>query len=173
MIWRLFRRTTRPDALARWWRDADRAADAPSAAAVDRLAAAIGDSTEVDVIEQQEEMIEGLRHLKHVFALENLPVLESQHRVIGADTCHFMAPVTLAGQDTAPGKLLLTSRRIIVVSGGVRSRPWHAIRRLSRSGRTVIAASDDTILEVQCNSYGDALVAHHIASRLALGGRRS
>lgn len=175
MIWRPFRRTARPDPWAPWWDEADRAAAAPSAEAIERLQRAIVQARagrDADV-EQQEEMVEGLRHLLPLAAGNGLPVIASQHRVIGPDACHFMAPVTLAGSAAAPGKLFLTSRRLVLVSAGVTSRPWHVVRHVARAGRRLSIGAGEEAIVVQCNSFGDALAAHHLATRLSSRGRRA
>jgi hypothetical protein len=86
--------------------------------------------------------------------------------------CHLITPVTFGGSEAAPGKLFLTSRRLIVVTAGVTTRPWHATRRIERLGRSLLAGAAESLLEIRCNSYGDALAAHHIASRLAAGARQ-
>jgi hypothetical protein len=173
VIWRLFRRTARSDPWADWWDAADRAASAPSTAAIDRLRQALASARPGDDVEPQEEMVEGLRRLLALAAGNGLPVLESQHRVIGSDACHFMAPVTLATADAAPGKLFFTSRRMVLVSAGVASKPWHAVRHVARAGRRLAIGAGEEAIAVNCNSFGDALAAHHIATRLASGARQS
>ena len=156
-----------------WWQDANRVAASPSTEAVERLQQALDDAPPDDDLEQQEEMLDGLRTLIELSSGEVLPVLESQHRVVGSDVCHFIAPVMLAGPDLAPGKLFLTSHRVVLVAGGVRSRAWPTVGRLSRSGRRLVLGSGEGAIEVQCNSFGDALAAQYVASRLSAGGRRS
>jgi hypothetical protein len=172
VIWRLFRRTVAPDPWAHWWQQADQAARNPSAETIERLQQALAAAPAGEDVESQEEMVDGLRNLLALSAGDDLPVLESQHRVIGDDICHFIAPVTLPGPDLAPGKVFLTSRRFVLVAGRVRSRPWPAVGRLSRSGRRLTIGSGDSAVEIQCNSFGDALAAHHVASRLSAGGPR-
>ncbi|HUF47414.1 MAG TPA: hypothetical protein VMM93_06315 [Vicinamibacterales bacterium] len=172
MSWNPFRRTASSDPHAGWWDDANRAGTAPSVEAIDRLHAALAPVAEADIREQQEEMIGGLRHLFALATRADLPVVESQHRVVGTDVCHLITPVTFGGSEAAPGKLFLTSRRLIIVTGGVTTRPWHATRRLERIGRSVFVGAGEALLEVRCNSYGDALVAHHIGSRLVAAARQ-
>jgi hypothetical protein len=84
-----------------------------------------------------------------------------------------MAPVTIAEAGGAPGKLFLTSRRMVLVSAGVSALPWHRVRELARSGRSLVAGAggDAAVIAAQCNSFADALVAHHLASRLAAQAR--
>ncbi|HSG00644.1 MAG TPA: hypothetical protein VLA20_05915 [Vicinamibacterales bacterium] len=172
-MWRLFRRTSEPDAWAGWWEAADRAASNPDRDALDHLERALAEAGPDADIESQEEMMDGLRQLAELASTAALPVITSQHRVIGTDTCHFVAPVTLADPAASHGKLFLTSRRVVLVSGGVTSHPWHAVRQVTRSGRHLAIRSDARTVEVQCNSYGDALIADLCASRLSRAGRRS
>jgi len=174
MRWRLFRRSTEPPADARWWRDAERAAAAPSPDAIDDLRRVVERGVPPDEREQQVEMLDGLEQLLVLSAQAELPVVFSQHRVIGSDTCHFLAPVTLAGPDGVPGKLLLTSRRLVIVASGVTTRPWHGVRRLERTGRSLlVVGAGEGLLEARCTSFGDALAAHHLASRLHAAARRT
>jgi hypothetical protein len=94
-------------------------------------------------------------------------VLATQHRVIGADNCHFSAPVTLAGEVTSSGRAFVTSARLVFAGPSVRSWPWHRVVRVVRSERTLtlaIAGAEPTAL--LCNSYGDALVIAAMAARL-------
>jgi len=172
-MWRLFRRTAQPDVWSDWWQDANRAAERPTAAALDALRGALQAAGPDDDVEAQEEMLDGLRQLVGLAALEDLPVLETQHRVVGSDVCHFTTPVTLPEPAGGSGKLFLTSRRLVLVAGGVTSRPWHALRRVSRIGRQLTVESGGSRLEVQCNTFGEALVACYLATWLSAGRDRS
>jgi len=175
MIWRAFRRSSAsgPDSSASeseaWWRDADRVASAPDADAIAALAARITSlPTVADDAERESEMIEGLQLVRSIAVNQSLPEVTTQHRVIGTDVCHFVAPVTLPAHAGTPGKLFLTSARVVLAGGKTIAWPWHRIRRFTRMGRslTVIASGSAEPLEMICNTYGDALVAAHLASRL-------
>jgi hypothetical protein len=103
-VWRPFRKSS-PAASAdeAWWRDASGVADAPTSAAIDALEqrSTIDRSEDVDA-DRQREMIAGLRQLAEVALAPDLPTMATQHRVIGADACHFIAPasrVAGAGND--------------------------------------------------------------------------
>lgn len=125
MIWRAFRKPSRTPHTDAWWRTADAVAASPVAPAIERLAAEAlprdsADAAHADEAERQQEMIDGLRALRVLADVDTLPVIATQHRVIGGDTCHFVAPVTLAGDAGAGGKLFLTSARVIFA--GDRSR---------------------------------------------------
>jgi len=115
-------------------------------------------------------MIAGLEALTAIAAAAAPPVVTTQHRVIGADVCHYVAPITIAGEAPVPGKLFVTSARLVIVAGAPRAFPWHRLRALARAGRDlVIATAGAEGLRVQCNNFTDALVVQHLARRL--GGR--
>ena len=125
-------------------------------------------SDDLDEAERQEEMIDGLRQMLAVAETRDLPVVVTQHRVIGADACYFVAPVSLAGDIAVPGKLFLTADRIIFASGKVHAWPWHRVHEIVRAGRSlsVVLHGGSEGISLQCNTYGDALVVWHLASRL-------
>ena len=129
-------------------------------------AATLIDPSQLDERERQEEMLEAV---SRVIALDAaaLPELETQHRVIGTDRCHFMAPVSAPDHGDAAGKLFLTSARVIFAGGASIAWPWHRVRRAGRQERDLIFEGGDALtLRLRCNSYGDAAVAAAIASRL-------
>ena len=168
MIWRWFSKTRAADAQASaWWAAADAMAERPDAHALAALEAqATADS--VDETEQREEMLDGLRQLLELAAAGQTPVLETQHRVIGADVCHFVAPVTLVQDIGMPGKLFLTSNRLVFAGGRVQAWPWHRLRDMTRRGRDlfITLTGGPIVVRLQCNTYGDAMTARHIATRL-------
>ena len=169
MIWRAFRRVSSPpDQDAAWWADANAAATAITADGLERLRARLTASTRSqDDLECQEEMLDGLQLLLDT-ASGPLPVVDTQHRVIGADVCHLAVPATLAGDVDTPGKLFVTSARLIFAGGRVQAWPWHRIRQLVRVERRLAASVSGAgdSLHLACNSYGDAIVAAYIAGRL-------
>lgn len=168
-----FRRSSPPAADLAWWRDAEAAAASPSAAAIDRLRQEITAAASADERERREEFIEGLDRLAALSSNGDLPEVVTQHRVIGSDVCHFVAPVSLAGQSESSGKLFLTSRRIVFAGSGVQTWPWHRVREVVRLGRELaisVAGVPDPV-HIQCNCYGDAMTAVRMASGLA--GRKS
>jgi hypothetical protein len=175
VIWRLFRRTSpQPDEAAPWWRAADVAAGAPSADALDQLRSTMtAPDRSPDEAERQAEMIEGLEELVRLAGEPGLPVLVTQHRAVGADACHAVMPVTVGGSVGVPGKLFLTSRRLVVTGAGLSAWPWHRIRHVERQGRTLLVSpAGDEPSRILCNSYGDALAAAHLAARLRTSGER-
>src|SRR5687767_5877660 len=84
-----------PDTSA-WWREANALAESPDAGRIATLRAQIADAVKApDAAELQEEMIEGLERLLALAQQTVLPVIATQHRVIGNELCHFIAPVSL------------------------------------------------------------------------------
>lgn len=164
-----FKRFSRPAADAAWWRDAEAAATTPSAETIERLRREMSAVTSPDERERREEFVDGLDRVLELSTNGGLPSLVTQHRVIGTDLCHFVAPVSLAGQIESSGKLFLTSHRIVFAGHGVRSWPWHRVRNVVRLGRDLaitVAGADDAVL-IQCNCYGDAMTALRMANDLA------
>jgi hypothetical protein len=112
-------------------------------------------------------MLEGLEQLLPCTDAE-LPVMHTQHRVIGSDLCHFVAPASLAGNVDTPGKLFLTSQRVVFAGGRAQSWPWHRIRGVARQERALVFQINGAGegLRINCNTYGDAMVARYFAGRL-------
>lgn len=170
MIWRVFRKSSSSSNGsddAAWWSEAERAADGPTIEIVTSLRARMV-GRPPDEAERQEEMIDGLERVLALSAETSLPTVETQHRVIGTDLCHLVTPATLAADVPVPGKIFLTSNRLVFAGGRVQAWPWHRLRGVTRLGRDVVAilGGDDGV-RLQCNSYGDAMVARHVARRLA------
>ena len=113
-------------------------------------------------------MIDGLRQLELITTAHQLPVVVTQHRVIGADRCHFVTPVSLTGDVSTPGKVFLTGERLVFVGARVNAWPWHRVRDVARSGRHLVVVGNDgaEAMQLQCNTYGDALVIEHLSKRL-------
>jgi hypothetical protein len=169
VIWRAFRKSAPPSsAHAAWWQAAIAAEAAPSPDALAKLGAEMtSPASSPDEAERQVEMVEGLAALAALWN-RDLPVITTQHRVIGADTCHMVAPACLVGLTDQPGKVLLTSQRLIHVGAGVRAWPWHRIGGVDRAERALdvtIIGSTDTV-NLICNTYGDAMTAAYLARRL-------
>ncbi len=120
-----------------------------------------------DLAEAQDEMIEGLEALLHL-AHSPLPVLDTQHRVIGPDACHYMAPASLIEQVDSGGKVFVTSARIIFAAGAVASWPWHQISRMQRDERDLlIDLKGRPGVRLRMNTYEGALVIAALAARLS------
>jgi hypothetical protein len=157
---------------AREWRHQwTRALAAPDAAAVASLEAALRRQPPIDDdLELEEEMLDALRQLVDLsreLDASRLPVVETSHRVAGADVCHFSAAVSVPDDPAQPtGRLLLTSRRAAFAGGGrVPALAWHAVRHVVQDGRDVLfihAAGDDAV-RFRCNSFGEAVCGAAIA----------
>lgn len=176
-------RGTSENGAVRTWRDEwTRAVAALDAGALPSLEAALRRQPPIaDDIEIEEEMLEALRHLlglERELAAARLPVVDTSHRVVGADRCHFTAPVSLPDDPAQPtGRLLLTSARA-VFAGGAKTPPlpWHGVREVVQTGRDVIfvtRAGDGDGHRFRCNSFTEALCGTAIARYLVRQARGS
>jgi hypothetical protein len=173
---------------AAWRREWAAAIEAPDAAALERLrqsltavAAAMasrdGQPAAAD-LETEEEMLDAFGRLVDLHASiagGALPRVETTHRVVGTDVCHFTAPASMPDETAQPsGRLLLTGTRALFV-GGPRlvALPWHAAAEILRTDRDVLIVKHDRtdLLRFRCNTYGDALAAAILARHL-MGARR-
>ncbi|HZB25569.1 MAG TPA: hypothetical protein VE379_05530, partial [Vicinamibacterales bacterium] len=167
-------------ATAQWrqdWSAAAAALDAAAAGALrERLAQLV--SAPDDDLEIEREMLDGLEQLLRFAAdaaAHGLPAVATGHRVVGADRCHFSAPVSMPDDPAQPsGRLLLTNTRAVFVGGsrGI-TLPWHAVAQPVQNDRDLILVRIDgaALHRFRCNSYEDVLTASFVARRLA-GGRR-
>ena len=169
---------------ARAWREAwTKAVAALDAAAVAPLEASLRATPPfADDLEIEEEMLEALKQLLELergLTASCLPEVETSHRVVGSDRCHFSAPVSMPDDPAQPtGRLLLTSTRA-VFAGGARTPalPWHATREVFQSGRDLLLvfrngqAGDSH--RFRCNSFTDALSGAAIARHLMMRSRHS
>ena len=170
MFRRLFGRVAppQPDTSA-WWREANALAGTPDADRLAALRSQIADAEKApDIAELQEEMIDGLERLLALSREPALPVIATQHRVIGNEVCHFIAPVSLIEQVDAAGKLFATAERLVFASGTVRQWPWHSIAALTREERDVVIdlRGRPAAARLRANTYGDALLLVALAERL-------
>lgn len=171
----LSRRTK--DGTQAWRREWNAAVDALDCSAVPRLEAALRAASPLaDDLEVEEEMLDGFKQLLALdaaMAASGPPVIETSHRVVGHDACHFSAPVSVPDDPAQPtGRLLLTSTRA-VFAGGSRTPtvPWHAVRQVVRHGRDLLFVTsrnnEDDGVRYRCNSFGEALCGAAIARHLA------
>lgn len=133
-----------------------------------------------DDVEIEEEMLDGLKQLlalERDLAAGHPPLIDTTHRVVGADRCHFSAPVSIPDDPAQPtGRLLLTSTRA-VFAGGTRAPalPWHGVRDVVQSGRDVLfvlnRGGEDSGQRYRCNSFAEALCGAAIARYLARQAR--
>ncbi|MEO5897745.1 MAG: hypothetical protein ABIS06_18805 [Vicinamibacterales bacterium] len=129
-------------------------------------------------LEVEEEMLDALQHLSYLQTNVGdgpLPAIETHHRVVGSDACHFSAPASLPDDPAQPsGRVLLTSARSLFL-GGVQGStvPWHSIRDVLRLERDVllVGADGSPAAHFRFNSFTDAVTATFLARRLKRGGQ--
>jgi hypothetical protein len=154
------------------WRDEwTRAVASPDAAAVASLEAALRRQPPIaDDVELEEEMLDALRQLVDLtreLDAARPPIVDTSHRLVGGDVCHFSAAVSVPDDPLQPtGRLLLTSRRAAFAGGGrVPALAWHAVRHVVRDGRDLLLVhvGVDAGVRFRCNSFGDAVCGAAIA----------
>ena len=160
--------------LAEWrtaWSAAAEAGDTNQLASLRERLDAMG-LTEDDV-EIEREMLEALQDLADLTAsvrAGGLPAVETGHRVVGTDRCHFTAPASMPDEASQPsGRLLLTSGRAIFV-GGVHGAtlPWHSVAQALHLDRdlVLIRSDRDKLYRFRCNTFSDALRGAFLAREL-------
>jgi hypothetical protein len=175
MAWSIFRRASGDSLHHSWWQRAETIAASPSTEGVQALRSTMASPTDApDEADRQAELVEGLERLMDLKASATLPEIQTQHRVIGPDRCHFIAPVSLSGPAAIAGKLFLTSNRAVFVGASVIAWPWHRVRSATREDRDVVLAilGGAEPFVVRCNTYADAFEAAFLAETLALAVRR-
>lgn len=158
----------------RWrqaWTEAMAAEDAGRAAtlraSLEGLQVEKGDDIEVEL--EMLDALEQLGRLREVAAAGSLPLVETHHRVVAGEICHFTAPATLPDDPSqASGRLLFTAARAIFVGGG---RPlaiaWHAVRDVIQTDRDLLLVrAENSASHFRFNTYGDAVAAAFLARRL-------
>jgi hypothetical protein len=170
------------DSRLRGWREAwTRAAAATESQDIARLAAELDAfGLAEDDIEIEREMLDALRErddLSAAVRVSDLPRIETGHRVVHGEPCHFSAPVSMPEEPGEPaGRLLLTRGRAIFVGGanGI-TAAWHTISDATHRDRDVILVRNgrEQLYRFRCNSYGDALRAAFIAGELVARRRTS
>lgn len=160
----------------RRWRDAwAQAVEAEDASRRDALKVELdalplppGDDTEIET--EMLDALERLGTLRHETAGGTLPAIETHHRVLAGDRCHFTAPASLPDDPAqASGRLLFTPTRSIFVGGGrPHPLPWHTIRDVVRAERDVlfVRADGTPAAHFRFNTFGDAVAAVFLARRL-------
>lgn len=161
--------------LAEWRRNWALALERPDPAAVASLAARLAAlGLPDDDIEVQREMLDALRELVRFrtgLEASGLPVVQTGHRVIGTDTCHFSAPASMPDEEGQPaGRLLLTGTRAVFAGGGrTKALPWHSVGKVVSADRDIVVfrKGQDSVHRFRCNTFADALCGVDIAQRLA------
>ena len=125
-----------------------------------------GDAPPDDDPEIQQEMADGLEALRQADAAGALPVLDTQHRAIGADICHLAVPASMPDRSDAFGKLFVTDRRVIFAGGASVTLGVGRILKVDRQQRDVVIVSAGDLLRFRCNSFGDARLAVWMIQRL-------
>ena len=131
-------------------------------------------------IEIEREMLQALidRHAVAASIRESgLPNIETGHRVVRGEPCHYSEPVSMPDEPAQPsGRLLLTATRAIFVgSGKTLNMPWHTIGTAFHTERDVLLVRNgrEHAHRFRCNTYGDALRAIVIGREiLSRNGRR-
>jgi hypothetical protein len=161
--------------LEEWRRRWQLATTAPEAAAIASLSAQLADLGLPDEeIEIEREMLDGLEELTRLritLSATGLPLVETGHRIVGAEACHFSAPSSMPDDVVqASGRLFFTAARA-VFAGGARAitLPWHTVADVIQQERDVVLVrrDRDTIHRFRCNLFGDALCAGLLARTLA------
>jgi hypothetical protein len=154
------------------WQDATAAPDAAVVVALTSDLESLGLAEED--IEIEREMVEGLEQLielQTTLSAEGLPIIQTGHRVVGTDMCHFSAPTSMPDDPAQPsGRLFFTAARAIF-AGGARTvtLPWHAVAEVVQQGRDVVLVRHDreTLHRFRCNVFADALCAALLARTLS------
>ena len=171
-----FRRRDGHQKVRRQWREAWTAAvareDASHAGALKAQLGSLKLEPDED-FEIEFEMLDALERvgaLQHQTADGSLPVVETHHRVVAGECCHFTAPATLPDDPAqASGRLLFSGSRSVFVGGG---RPqtvaWHTVREVIHTERDVVFVRGDGSAgaRFRFNTFADAVEAAFLARRL-------
>lgn len=124
-------------------------------------------------IEVELEMLDALVQLRAAQAAAangGLPAVETQHRVLASEACHFSAPASLASdQAQASGRVLFTGSRAVFVGAGRTSAcPWHMVHEIGRVDRDVlfVRADGSAAAHFRFNTFGDAVLGAFLAQQL-------
>jgi hypothetical protein len=163
------------DRLSEWRAVWERAIAAPETASVHDLRQALDGVAPGTDVEVELEMLEALEHLRQLAdsaARGVLPTIETQHRVVGTEPCHFTAPASLPLDDApSSGRVLATPTRAIFVGAGrTHATPWHSVHQIVRMERDVLLLRADRTpaAHFRFNTYGDAVAAAFLACHFEL-----
>jgi hypothetical protein len=123
-------------------------------------------------VELEIERVQGaldLLSLRELVAAAGLPIVDHQHKSLGADRCHFRASAFLAsdGSDRT-GRLFLTDRRLVFVTSPMVTLAWSAIGTIDQKARDliIVPVAGTTLYQFRCNSFSDARCGAFIAQAL-------
>lgn len=158
-------------AWRRSWAEALESPDHGSAAGLrEQLDALAAPGVDIEIELEMLDALEQLRDAQRAVVSGPLPVVDTHHRVIGGDTCHFSAPASLPSDEhQAHGRLLLTSVRAVFVGGGrTAATAWHMVHEILRVERDVLFLRPDRspAAHFRFNTYGDAVLCAFLAGRL-------
>ncbi len=119
-------------------------------------------------------MLDGLAELTQLRSnidAGQLPIVQTGHRVVGTDICHFSTPCSMPDDPAQPsGRLIFTGSRAIF-AGGARALtiPWHMVAEVVQQERDVALVRHDreTFYRFRCNNYSDALCGGLLARTLS------
>lgn len=165
--------------LGKWrqqWLAAVTAADPSAVAALTTGLDSLGLSDDETEIER--EMLDGLADFTQLRAnldAGQLPIVQTGHRVVGTDICHFSTPCSMPDDPAQPsGRLIFTAGRAIF-AGGARALtiPWHMVADVVQQERDVALVRHDreTFYRFRCNNYSDALCGGLLARTLSVRTR--
>jgi hypothetical protein len=167
------RRSSELSAVAEFCREARRLAVSGTLIEVEAaLTRASSSGGAPDALELEVEMLEGRRDALRIaerVAREGLPIVATQHKALGGDTCHLIAPASLVGHESADtaGKLLLTSRRLLFLGGEGLYLAWSSLRSVTAEARDLLVdTAHHDVHRLRCNTYGEAAAAAVIAREL-------
>jgi hypothetical protein len=167
------------DALQEWraaWAAAIEGSDTDDAELRRRITGLAATEADVEIELEMLDALEQLRAVQQTVAGGRLPSVETRHRVIGAELCHFTAPASLPSDTSqASGRVLLTGvRSVFVGSGRTSATAWHAVHEVARVERDVllVRADSSAAAHFRFNTYADATVCAFLARRLK-GPRRA
>ena len=180
--WLTRRRGHTIDPRLRRWRE--RWAAVLAAAEGDQIASLAGELDAIgcpeDEIEVEREMVQALIDRQDLAAsvrATGLPRVDTRHRIVRAEPCHYSEPASMPDEPGQPcGRLLFTATRAIFIGGGKTiSAAWHTIARSLHTERDLVFLENrhEQSYRFRCNTYGDALRAAFIAQELVAKRRRS
>lgn len=105
---------------------------------------------------------------------EGLPVVQTNHRALGTEPCHFLAPAWRPDESgEGGGKLLMTPRRLVFLGAPPVTVSWAHVAEVSEAGRDIVVrVRPDRLVAFRCNSYNDTVRGVWLAQQLTAAVRR-